>query len=175
MAVDEQIQDPGVSEHKMRKINSAGLALLMSFETLRLRAYDDATGHTLLANDKPIGTPTIGWGHTAGVKPGDVCTREQADQWLLEDTSLAAACVEQAVTVPLTDNQFAALVSFTYNVGCGAFSKSTLLTFLNSGNYAGVPAQLLRWNKFRGRESLGLTRRREAEVRLWSALNEVLR
>jgi GH24 family phage-related lysozyme (muramidase) len=151
-----------------RAMKEAGLALLKSFEQLRLQAYDDATGRPLAKGEEPKGVPTIGWGHTRGVKPGDTCTVEEAEAFLQEDLAPACHAVESMVKVPLTDNQFDALVSFVFNVGEEAFHDSTLLRVLNAGHYDAVPAQLARWNKDNGVVLTGLTRRRKAEEDLWN-------
>jgi lysozyme len=75
--------------------------------------------------------------------------------------------VQRAVTVPLTDNQFAALVSFTFNLGEGALQKSTLLKLLNAGDYNSVPSELQKWVKAGGQTLAGLVKRRMAEADLW--------
>ena len=152
----------------MRELNAAGLDLIKSFESLRLAAYDDTTGKTITAGVAARGRLTIGWGHTTGVQSGQTCTQAQAEAWLAGDLAPAIATVDAAVTAPLTDNQFAALVSFVFNVGIAAFKDSTLLQRLNAGHYDVVPQQLARWNKVRGRVAAGLTRRRAAEATLWS-------
>ena len=152
----------------MRQLDANGIAFIKSFEALRLEAYDDATGQTLPAGAKAVGTATIGWGHTKGVAGGQQCTAEQAEAWLAEDLAPAAQAVEANISVPLNDNQFAALTSFTFNVGAAAFRGSTLRKMLNDGRYAGVPAQLARWNKAGGKPVAGLTRRRAAEALLWA-------
>jgi len=85
-----------------------GLKLTQSFEGCRLKAYLDS-----------VGVPTIGYGHTHGVTMGMTCTQEQADAWLQEDTQGAVQAVNNLVTVPLTQQQFDALVDFTFNLGAG--------------------------------------------------------
>ena len=152
----------------MRQLDPNGIAFIKSFEALRLQAYDDATGQPLPAGARPLGTATIGWGHTKGVTGGQQCSAEQAVAWLAEDIAPAAQAVEANVTMPLNDNQFAALTSFTFNVGVAAFRGSTLLKMLNEGRDAAVPAQLARWNKAGGKAVAGLTRRRAAEGLLWA-------
>nr|WP_167855663.1 lysozyme [Hymenobacter fodinae] len=117
---------------------------------------------------------TIGWGHTKGVCAGLTCTIEQAEAWLQQDLADAIHTVETGVKVRLTDNQFAALVIFAFNVGVGSFKSSTLLRMLNQGHYNQVPRQLLRWNKGRVGGKLvvipGLTNRRNAEIDLWQTV-----
>ncbi len=149
-------------EKKMRKISSTGLALIKQWEGLRLRAYQDA-----------IGMWTIGYGHTstAGkpfVHKGMIITEKQAEEILSQDLRQFENTVEKNVTVSLTDEQFAALVSFCYNVGTAAFCKSTLLKKLNNGEYEAVPAELQKWTKAGGKRLHGLVHRRAAEAGLWA-------
>lgn len=139
-----------------RHINEAGLEELKSSEALRLKAYLDGGG-----------VPTIGWGHTKGVRMGQTITREQAEAFLREDLAWAERAVETSVKVPLNDNQFAALVSFTFNVGEGAFKKSTLLKKLNKGDYSSVPKELLKWVNDNGKRVQGLYNRRVREGALF--------
>lgn len=142
------------------KINKAGLDLIKEFEGFRGTAYKC-----------PAGVPTIGYGTTRingqRVRMGSTATREQAEQYLKADVASFERNVASLVKVPLTGNQFSALVSFMYNVGVGAFANSTLLRILNKGDYSGVPAQLARWNKAGGRVLNGLVRRRDAEAELF--------
>jgi lysozyme len=138
------------------RIGDVGLELIKHFESLALVAY--------LC---PAGVWTIGWGRTQGVKPGDTCTRAEADAWLLEDVEDFERAVQAMVRVPLTQNQFDALVCFTYNVGTGNLSRSTLLRMLNGGDYAGAAGQFPRWNKGGGKVLPGLVRRRAAEQNLF--------
>lgn len=143
-----------------RAVNQAGLDLIKDFEGLRLTAYPDpGTG----------GAPyTVGYGHTGpDVTPRTKITKAKAEELLIADLSSACHVVEQAVKVPLSDNQFAALVSFTFNCGAANFRSSTLLRRLNEGDYGCVPMQLARWNRAAGKVLPGLTRRRNAEAVLW--------
>jgi len=143
---------------KGRQINAAGERLIKSFEGLELEAYPDpATG----------GEPwTIGWGHTGGVSRGDRVTEEEADDLFDNDTDRFEAAVER-LAPKATDNQFAALVSFAYNLGEGNLEKSTLLKKHNAGDYAGAAKEFPRWNRANGKVMRGLTRRREAERALY--------
>lgn len=134
----------------------AGLALIQAHEGLRLRAYRDATG-----------IPTIGYGSTRGVRLGMAITPEQAAARLREDVEEAEAAVRRLVTVPITQGQFDALVSFTYNLGAGKLAKSTLLALLNRCDYAGAADQFPRWIKAGGKNLRGLVRRRAAERALF--------
>lgn len=134
-----------------------GYDLLKKFEGCRLWAYAD-----------PVGIPTIGYGHTHGVTLGMKCTQEQADQWLEVDASLAEACINVNCNVQLTQNQFDALVSFVYNVGCKAFCDSTLLKLLNHNDTAGAAQEFMKWDHAGGVVLLGLHIRRLAEQFLFS-------
>ena len=96
-------------------------------------------------------------------------TQEEADQMLLDELVEYEGYVNNLVTVGLNQNQFDAMVSWVYNLGGGNLKASTLLKVLNAGDYEGVPAQMLRWNKAGGKVLEGLTRRRQAEADLWSA------
>ncbi|ALE02846.1 lysozyme [Bartonella ancashensis] len=145
----------------MRKMSKEGLALIKQWEGLRLHAYQDA-----------IGIWTIGYGHTAQagepiVQEGMKITESQAETILKQDLKQFESTVEQAVTVPLTDEQFATLVSFCYNVGAEAFCTSTLLKKLNKGDYESVPAELQKWIRAGGKRLQGLANRRAAEAGLW--------
>ncbi|HEY9700177.1 MAG TPA: lysozyme [Trichocoleus sp.] len=139
-----------------RQINAKGLRLLKSFEGLRLNAYLDA-----------VGVWTIGYGTTSGVYPGMQITEAQAEEFLRRDLRRFEATVIDLVSVSLNDDQFSALVSFTYNVGEGAFEDSTLRRLLNQRDYQGAADQFLRWNLGDGVELPGLTRRRRAERALF--------
>jgi lysozyme len=137
--------------------NAAGLSLIRQAEGLRLRAY--------LC---PAGVWTIGIGTTVypdgrKVQRGDKCTEQQADRYLAHDLQEFERAVAAMVTVPLTGNQFASLVSLAYNVGIGALRGSTLLRLLNAGDYAGAANQFPRWNRGGGRVLPGLVKRRAAE------------
>jgi lysozyme len=134
------------------RTSQRGLSLIKSFEGLRLLAYRDA-----------VGVWTIGYGATRGVKPGMSVTKEQAERMLLNDVQRFEPEVERLVKVPLSGNQWDALVSFTYNLGASNLESSTLLRLLNVGDYAGAAEQFPRWNKAGGKVLPGLVRRREAE------------
>ena len=134
----------------------------------------NAEGERLVAYKDTRGTWTIGVGHTGPeVHQGMTITREQSRAYLLHDVEIADKAVRELVRVPLTDNQRFALVSFVFNLGRSRLATSTLLRLLNAGDYASVPAQLLRWNKetIDGvlRDNVGLTHRRQAEIKLWNS------
>lgn len=134
--------------------------IIKEFEGLRLEAYRC-----------PANIPTIGYGHTAGVNMGDTITLDDAEALLSDDIIDSERAVNAYVKVGITQSQFDALVSFTYNVGGGNFKRSTLLSKLNSGDIQGAADEFLRWNKSGGRTLAGLVRRREAERKLF--LSEV--
>lgn len=115
----------------------------------------------------PAGVWTIGYGTTKGVKPGDRCTHEQAEQWLADELADKAERVDELVKVAVTQNQFDALCSFSYNVGSYALEKSTLLRKLNAGDIHGAADEFPRWNKGGGKVLPGLVRRRDAERALF--------
>lgn len=140
------------------KINEAGLNLIKDFEGCRLKAY--------LC---PAGVWTIGYGHTQGVKPDMVISQLQAERFLRQDLKRFEDAVTSLVKVPITPNQFSALVSFAYNVGTGALYDSTLLRKLNKKDYKGAANEFLRWNKAGGKVLPGLTRRRIAEKDLFES------
>jgi GH24 family phage-related lysozyme (muramidase) len=140
-----------------KRINSNGLLLIKSFEGLRLKAYRDA-----------VGIWTIGYGTTRGVQPNMAISEAEAEKFLQQDLNRFEQAIQESVTVPLNDNQFSALVSFTYNVGSGALRSSTLLKMLNArSDLRSVADQLLRWNRAGGQVLEGLTRRRKAERALF--------
>lgn len=148
-----------------------GLKLLQQWEGCKLKMYKDAAG-----------LPTIGVGHlltrdelTSGkiiiggvkVKYAAGLTEQQVRDLLAQDLDPAENAVNAGVEVALDQNQFDALVSFTFNSGTRAFAQSTLLKLLNQGNYASVPEQLRRWTRAGGKILPGLVNRRENEIRLW--------
>ena len=138
-------------------LNRAGIDLVKQFEGLRLKAYKC-----------PAGVWTIGYGHTGkDVEKGMVITEAQAEALLVSDLSKFADGVRRRVKVRLNSNQFSALVSLAFNIGLGAFGKSTLLRKLNAGWYPAVPNEIRRWDIVGGKRMRGLTRRRDAEVALW--------
>ncbi|MDE2098630.1 MAG: lysozyme [Patescibacteria group bacterium] len=138
------------------QLGPRGIALIKGFEKCRLVAYPDQRG-----------VPTIGYGHTQGVKEGDTCTQAQADQWFLEDTHAAVVAVIRDLAVPVTQNQFDALVSFFFNVGVTAAGHSTLLRLVNLGQTSLAGLEFLSWDHCDGVVDPGLTRRREAERALF--------
>lgn len=157
----------------VRRINQDGLSLLKRWEAFIPFAYDDFDSpkkrRRIQPGDKVNGTLTIGYGSTGvHVKPGMTITEAEASELLLDDLDRFERCVERKVVVPLNDNQFAALVSFCFNVGEGAFGGSTLLKRLNKGDYNSAPAELAKWVTSKGKRMQGLVNRRAAEAGLWA-------
>jgi len=162
--------EPQVMPVPRRPINKVTEQMIKGFEQLRLAAYDDANGQTIFPGQRPKGIVTIGWGHTGDdVKPGDSCTVEDAERFFRQDILWACNAVDSLVKVPLTENQYGALVCFTYNVGKNGFANSTLLRLLNAGDYESVPKQLMQWTKVGRKVRPGLMRRRAAECYVFAA------
>lgn len=109
--------------------------------------------------------PTLGFGTTDGVKPGDRIEPVQALVRKLADVQRFEGALKQCVRVPLHQHEYDAFLSLAYNIGPGAFCGSTLVRRLNAGDYAGACAEILRWDRFRGEPLRGLTLRRQAENR----------
>ncbi|BHD63697.1 lysozyme [Salmonella enterica subsp. enterica serovar Senftenberg] len=138
-----------------------GIALIKQFEGCKLTAYQDS-----------VGVWTIGYGWTQPVdgKPiraGMTIKQETAERLLKTGLVSYESDVSRLVKVGLSQGQFDALVSFTYNLGARSLSTSTLLRKLNAGDYDGAADEFLRWNKAGGKVLKGLTRRREAERALF--------
>ena len=138
------------------RINNKGLELIKKYEGCRLLAYKC-----------PAGVWTIGYGHTAGVKSGMAITKVDAERLLLQDLKRFEEGVEALVKVPLTSNQFSALVSFAFNCGLAALRSSTLLKKLNVGDLNGAAREILRWDKVNKKPVEGLTKRRKEEQKLF--------
>ena len=133
-----------------------GIALIIEFEGLRLKAYQC-----------PGGVWTIGYGHTAGVKPGMVITEAQAEEYLKANL-IAFERYLNGLGLALNQNQFDALISFIYNVGTGNFSNSTLLRKVRANPQDNsIVDEFLRWVYSKGRVLPGLQRRRLAEMKLY--------
>jgi lysozyme len=156
------------------KTSTNGRKLIEQYEGLILQSYDDANDHVVSSGGTARGTLTIGYGHTSSagapaVYAGQVITKEQADAILTSDLSKVEASVNSLVKVPLTQNQFDALVSFQYNLG--SLAKSSLLTALNKKDYKGAADKFMLYNNARVDGKLvplaGLTKRRTAEKNLF--------
>lgn len=147
----------------MRHITSNGLQLIKRFEGFSSIVYLDVAG-----------LPTIGFGHL--ISPHEkhlfknAINEAQATTLLKQDIAVAENAVIRLTNVPLNNNQFDALVSFTFNLGAGALQRSTLRTKLNKEEYWCVPAEMMRWIYAGGQKIPGLIIRRMAEVELYSSL-----
>ncbi len=160
------------------KTGEAGRAIVKDFESLSLVAYPDPASpravalRSGVAPDKAAklsGAPwTIGWGHTGPeVHEGLIITSDHAEKLLTQDLFTSESDVRRYVKVQLNQNQFDALVSFTFNLGGGNLASSTLLKKLNAEDYEGASKEFVRWNKAKGKVMAGLTRRRNMEAKLF--------
>ncbi len=139
----------------MRHITQTGLALIQRFE-----------GFAPMPYLCPAGYLTVGYGHVVKTDEdfSHGISREQAEQLLRIDVLSAQGAVLRLIQVPLSDCQYDALVSFTFNLGAGALQRSTLRRKVNAGYHGDVPAELARWVFAGGRKLPGLVRRRVAEA-----------
>ena len=131
--------------------------LIKKWEGCKLEAYLDGGG-----------VPTIGYGHTKGVKLGDKITQQQADAWLDEEVPEYFFGILSVTNVGLNPNQLAALTSLVYNIVLNAYKNSTLLKLLNEGKILEASNQFERWNKDNGKVVVGLTNRRLDEKRVFN-------
>ncbi|WP_086930637.1 lysozyme [Agarilytica rhodophyticola] len=139
----------------MRKTNQAGIDLITKYEGFSKTVYIC-----------PANYPTIGYGHLVRDHEdfSNGVTEEEAMQLLKKDLITAERAVTQLINVPLTDGQFDALVSFTFNLGSGALQRSTLRRKLNRSDYDSVPYELKKWVWAGGKKLKGLMKRRQEEV-----------
>jgi len=152
-----QVQLSVLKERNQVKINQRGIDLIKSFEGCKLTAYLCTSG-----------VPTIGYGHTKGVKLGMTITPDEANKFLGQDIAEFEAVVDDLVTSKLNENQYSALVSFAYNCGKPNFERSTLLKKVNlNPNDATIKDEFPKWNKSSGKVSNGLIRRRKVESELY--------
>jgi len=137
--------------------SAAGIALIKKYEGLRLKRYTDSAGY-----------PTIGYGHKllAGEHMAEISI-EQAERLLARDLIAAEDAVRHLAMVPLSSNQFSALVCFVFNLGRGYLAKSTLLRLLNEGNFDQAAQEFDKWVFAGGKRVNGLVKRREAEKQLF--------
>jgi len=136
-------------------VMAAAVALVATWEGRSLVAYVD-----------PVGIPTICEGYTHGVKLGDVATPAQCDELTRQEVSQALAVVDASVADMLPGGTRVALASFVYNVGAGAYQRSTLLRKLRTGDIKGACRELPRWSYAGGKKLRGLERRRNAEMQI---------
>lgn len=139
------------------RINQKGLQLIKDFEGCRLVVYADAAGY-----------PTVGYGHMDfSLVLGNKITQAEAEELLRSDLQKFEDGVSELLVEEYTANQFSAMVSLAFNIGLGAFKKSTLLRKFNAGDILGAAAEFHKWNKAGGKVLKGLVRRRQAEARLF--------
>lgn len=150
-------------------ISTKGLEFIAKYEGLKLNLYNDIAGHATIGVGHLVHKGPINGSEPEEFKKG--ITKERAFQLLKEDAASAVSGVNSQVKVALNQGQFDALVSFVFNLGAGAFQKSTLLKKLNANDFAAVPAEFLKWNKAGGNVVKGLTIRRQAEADLFSTGN----
>lgn len=133
-------------------LSAAGLIAIAVHEDYRAQPYQDSAQ-----------VWTDGFGNTHGVQPQHPVTVTQALVQLQKNASVAGQAIDRCVTVPLTQHQYDALLSFTFNVGGNAFCQSTLVRRLNAGDYQGACDELPRWVYANGKKLPGLVKRRAAE------------
>ena len=136
--------------------SQSGLDAIKKHEGVRHSAYLDA-----------VGVPTICYGSTRKVYMGQRATPAECEERLLEDATYAGRGVAKGVKVKLTQGQYDALVSFVFNVGAGAFSKSTMLRYINANQCEAAGTEFLRWDRAGGKRLKGLTNRRARESAAW--------
>lgn len=140
------------------KISATGLELIKQHEGLRLAAYQDS-----------VGVWTIGYGSTRGVTCAMEINQAEADERLRRDVETAEKCVNNSVSVDMSQGMFDALCSFVFNLGCRAFGNSKLLRKLNAGDDDGAAQEFLRWDHAGGKKLAGLTARRKHEQEVFLA------
>lgn len=140
----------------MRSIPAAALSIIREHEGFRAHAYRC-----------PAGVWTIGYGFTAGVRPGDTITREQADARLAREIEALDRQIAPLLRVPPSDTQRAAMLSLAWNIGAAGFARSTVLKAHNRGDYAAAARAFALWNRAGGQVLTGLVRRRAAEAALY--------
>jgi lysozyme len=136
-------------------LSAAALVGIALHEGYRDRAYIPVPGDV----------PTIGFGTTQGVKPGDTITPPKALQRALQDVQQFEGAIKRCVKVPLHQHEYDAYISLSYNIGAPAFCGSTLVRKLNAQDYEAACQQILRWNRFKGQPLPGLTKRRQDEFK----------
>ena len=142
------------------RTSQEGIDLIKHFEGCETKAYQCSAN-----------VWTVGYGHTRGVREGDEITQDKAEYFLLEDLKHFEDYVDRLVEVSLNQDQFDALVAWTFNLGPTNLGESTLLKKLNEGHHDEVPSEMARWNRSNGQILEGLKRRRKAEGLLWQGLD----
>lgn len=154
-----------------RKLTERGARLIQHFEGCLKEVKGGYKAYKC-----PADVLTIGWGHTnhhgRQFHDHEVWTPSECNQAFLDDMGGFERDIRKAVTVALTDYQFDALVSFTYNVGSGNLRKSTLLKYVNQGRFDEAAREFKKWNKAGGKVMKGLTRRRNSEAVMFAGLSD---
>jgi lysozyme len=146
----------------MKTTGDKGLKIIVEFEGEILKVYNDGFGY-----------PTAGVGHLLtpaekrSIPIGTKITREQSRAWLAQDLKEAEDAVNSSIKVPITQNQFDAMVSLAFNIGVAGYKRSSVVRNLNNRKFAAAADSILAWNKVKGKEVRGLTRRRKAERELF--------
>jgi lysozyme len=142
-------------------ITVAGTTAIIKHESIVLDAYIGVKG------DVPsIGVGTTIYPDGTKVQMGDKITRKQAEEFLKHDLNKFHKSIQSCVKVPLSQNEYDAYISLTYNIGGNAFCRSTLVRKLNAYDYEGACKEILKWDKFKGQPLRGLTNRRQQEYDL---------
>lgn len=141
-------------------VSAALLAGISQHEGFRKDAYEPVKGDV----------PTVGYGTTqypdgTKVQLGDKVTRKQAEEYLKNDVDKFKSALQKCIKVPLSEGEANAYLSLAYNIGAGAFCKSTLVKKLNTYDYQGACQEILKWDKFQGKPLRGLTIRRQEEYK----------
>ena len=137
-------------------LSLAGIAFIQGWEGTETSAYLDS-----------VRVPTICTGSTRGVYLGQTATLAECEERLVQDTSYAGKAIQRCVQQKLTQGQYDALVSLSFNIGGGAICRSTLVRKLNQGDCRGAGREFLRWDYAGGKKLRGLTKRRAAESNLF--------
>lgn len=136
--------------------SSSCVGMVMKFEGLKLEVYADAAGHR-----------TVGYGHRTDMPVGEKITPEDAGEYLAFDLHVAAMCIRGTVKPPLHQQEFDALVSFVFNVGCKAFSQSSMLKLLNERKFFEAAKEFAKWDHAGGHVLPGLLDRRNSEAAMF--------
>ena len=147
-------------------INKRQAAASLAASTAIIAAIATNEGFMPKAYQDVVGVWTIGYGETKGVKKGDVTTKERAMVQLNASVDAHARGMIKCIKVPISQNEFDAYTSFTYNVGVGAFCNSNVARDLNAGRYEQACKDLLQWDHAGGKKYPGLTRRRQEEYKI---------
>lgn len=153
--------NPPIIERSTSKNRMNIAALVISASALVSIAMSE--GYVGTAYKDVVGISTIGFGETKGVQSGQTTTPPKALKQLLTSTDEHAAGIKQCITVPISQGEYDAYLSLSYNIGVGAFCKSSLVQKLNTQDYVGACQEILKWNRAGGVVQPGLTKRRYEE------------